>query len=209
MANFLFVSSSLFGEASQSGMIAAEFITRWAQAHPGTNVVRRALTADSIPHLTLASVTAGATPADKRSDAVARNAALADALIEELEAADVVVIAAPMYNFSIPSTLKAWIDHVARAGRTFRYGAAGPEGLLKGKKVFVVTGRGGIYTGDSPAKGMDFQEPYLRAMLGFLGLDDVSFIHVEGLAVGPDARASGTERARAAIADLIPLAAAA
>jgi FMN-dependent NADH-azoreductase len=157
----------------------------------------------------LASFTAGATPADKRSDAEARNAALADALIEELEAADVVVIAAPMYNFSIPSTLKAWIDHVARAGRTFRYGAAGPEGLLKGKKVFVVTGRGGIYTGDSPAKGMDFQEPYLRAMLGFLGLDDVSFIHVEGLAVGPDARASGTERARAAIADLIPLAAAA
>jgi FMN-dependent NADH-azoreductase len=109
-----------------------------------------------------------------------------------------------MYNFTISSTLKAWVDHLARAGRTFRYTAAGPEGLLKGKKVFIVTGRGGVYSGESPARGMDFQEPYLRAVLGFLGLGDVTFVHVEGQAVGPEAAAAGLERARKAINDIVP-----
>jgi FMN-dependent NADH-azoreductase len=168
----------------------------------------RDLTADGIPHLSLVAFTASLTPADARSSAEQRAAALADALIEEVEAADVIVLAVPMYNFSIPSTLKAWIDHITRAGRTFRYGPAGPEGLLKGRKVFVITGRGGVYSDDSPAKGMDFQEPYLRAMLGFLGLD-VTFIHVEGLKISPEAAASGIERARKAIGDLLPTAAAA
>ena len=152
---------------------------------------------------------AAMTPSDKRAMTERRAAALADTLIEEVEAADVIVIAAPMYNFSIPSTLKAWIDHIVRAGRTFRYGAAGPEGLLKGKKVFIVTGRGGVYSGESPAKSLDFQEPYLRAMLGFLGLDDVAFIHVEGLKMSPEAAAAAIERAREAIGDLLPAAAAA
>ena len=171
--------------------------------------MERDLTADSIPHLSLAAFAASMTPADTRSTAEHQAAALADALIEEVEAADVIVLAAPMYNFSIPSTLKAWIDHITRAGRTFRYGAAGAEGLLKGRKVFIITGRGGIYSDDSPAKDMDFQEPYLRAMLGFLGLDDVTFIHVEGLKISPEAAASGIERARKTIGDLLPIAAAA
>jgi FMN-dependent NADH-azoreductase len=208
MANLLFVASSLFGDGSQSRLIASEFIDRWRRSRPGTTVVERDLTADAMPHLSLAALAASMTPADSRSTAEQEAVALADTLIEEVEAADVIVIAAPMYNFSIPSTLKAWIDHVTRAGRTFRYGAAGPEGLLKGKKVFVITGRGGIYSDDSPARGMDFQEPYLRAMLGFLGLD-VTFIHVEGLKISPEAAASGIERARKAIGDLLPTAAAA
>ena len=165
MANLLFVSSSLFGDGSQSRTMATEFIDRWRQANPRTTVVERELTADSMPHLSLATLTAAMTPADKRSAAERQAAALADTLIEEVEAADVIVIAAPMYNFSIPSTMKAWIDHITRAGRTFRYGAAGAEGLLKGKKVFIVTARGGIYS-EGPAKSMDFQAPYLRAMLG-------------------------------------------
>jgi FMN-dependent NADH-azoreductase len=209
MANLLFVASSLFGDGSQSRLIASEFIDRWRQSHPRTTVMERELTADSIPHLTLATLAASATPADTRSVAERQAAALADALIEEVEAADVIVIAAPMYNFSIPSTLKAWIDHIARAGRTFRYGAAAPEGLLKGRKVFIVTGRGGIYSGNSAAKSLDFQEPYLRTILGFLGLDDVTFIHAEGLKVSAEAAASGIERARKAIGDLLPSAAAA
>lgn len=209
MANLLFVSSSLFGDGSQSRLIASEFIDRWRQSHPRTTVVERELTADSIPHLSLATLAASMVPADTRSPAERQAAALADALIEEVEAADVIVLAAPMYNFSIPSTLKAWIDHIASAGRTFRYGAAGPEGLLKGRKVFIITGRGGIYSDNSPAKGMDFQAPYLRAMLGFLGLDDVTFIHVEGLKISPEAAASGIERARKAIGDLLPTAVAA
>ena len=209
MANLLFVASSLFGDGSQSRLIASEFIDRWRQSHPDTTVVERDLTADNIPHLSLAAFAASLTPAETRSSTEHQAAALADALIEEVEAADVIVLAAPMYNFSIPSTLKAWIDHITRAGRTFRYGAAGAEGLLKGKKVFIITGRGGIYSGDSPAKDMDFQEPYLRAMLGFLGLDDVTFIHVEGLKISPEAAASGIERARKTIGDLLPIAAAA
>src|SRR5215813_3454133 len=105
-----------------------------------------------MPHLSLSTLAASMQPADARSATEHEAAALADRLIEEVEAANVIIIAAPMYNFSIPSTLKAWIDHVTRAGRTFRYGAAGPEGMLKGKKVFVITGRGGVYSGDSPAR---------------------------------------------------------
>ncbi len=139
------------------------------------------------------------TPAEKRSVEQASRAQSADQLIEELEAADTIVLAAPMYNFTISSTLKAWIDHVARAGRTFRYTANGPEGLLKGKQVFVVTGRGGIYTGDAPARVLDFQEPYLRGILGFLGLTDVTFIHVEGLNISPEAAEKGFAQARNAI----------
>jgi FMN-dependent NADH-azoreductase len=209
MANLLFVASSLFGDGSQSRLIASEFIDRWRQSHPDTTVVERDLTADNIPHLSLAAFAASLTPAETRSSTEHQAAALADALIEEVEAADVIVLAAPMYNFSIPSTLKAWIDHITRTGRTFRYGAAGAEGLLKGKKVFIITGRGGIYSGDSPAKDMDFQEPYLRAMLGFLGLDDVTFIHVEGLKISLEAAASGIRRARKTIGNLLPIAAAA
>jgi FMN-dependent NADH-azoreductase len=207
MTNLLFVASSLFGDGSQSRLIASEFIDRWRQSHPQTTVVERDL-ADGIPHLSLAALAASMTPADTRSTAEHEAAVLADALIEEIEAADVIVLAVPMYNFSIPSTLKAWIDHITRAGRTFRYGAAGPEGLLKGRQVFIITGSGGIYSGDSPAKGMDFQEPYLRAMLGFLGLD-VTFIHVEGLKISPEAAAGGIERARKAIDALLPIATAA
>jgi FMN-dependent NADH-azoreductase len=208
MTNLLFVSSSLFGDGSQSRLAAAELIDRWRQSNPRTTVVERDLTADSMPHLSLAVLAAANTPADKRTATEREAAALADRLIEEVESADVIVITAPMYNFSIPSALKAWIDHVTGAGRTFRYSAAGPEGLLKGRKVFIVTGRGGIYS-DGPAKGMDFQEPYLRAMLGFLGLDDVTFVHVEGLKISPEAAASGIERARKAIDDLMPVAVAA
>jgi FMN-dependent NADH-azoreductase len=200
MSKLLLVTSSLFGDQSKSSQLAGEFVQAWHRSHPGTTMVERALTAESIPHLSLGALGALMTPAEQRSTEQHATVAFADRLIEELEAADTIVLAVPMYNFSIPSTLKAWIDHVARAGRTFRYTAAGPEGLLKGKKVFVITGRGGVYTGDSPAKVFDFQEPYLRSVLGFLGLTDVSFVHVEGLKVSPEAAEQGVARARDAIA---------
>jgi FMN-dependent NADH-azoreductase len=203
MSNLLLVTSSLFGDQSKSAQLAREFVASWQGTHPGTTVVERALTPDSIPHLSLDALGALMTPAEQRSGAQHATVAFGDRLIEELEAADTIVLAVPMYNFSIPSTLKAWIDHVARAGRTFRYSAQGPEGLLKGKKVFVVTARGGFYTGDSPANVLDFQEPYLRSLLAFLGLTDVSFIHVEGLKVSPEAAQQGLARARAAIASAV------
>lgn len=202
MSKLLLVTSSLFANQSKSAEIAREFVAAWRRARPGTAVVERALTPDLMPHLSLDALGALMTAAEQRSEAQVQSVAFGDRLIEELEAADTIVLAVPMYNFSVPSTLKAWIDHVARAGRTFRYTASGPEGLLKGKKVFVVTGRGGVYSGDSPAKVLDFQEPYLRGILGFLGLDDVTFIHVEGLKVSPEAAAQGAARARQQIAAL-------
>src|SRR5579864_2951193 len=157
MSKLLLVTSSLFAHQSKSGEIAREFVDNWRRTHSHTIVIERDLTAASMPHLSLDALGALMTPAEQRSPGQAAAVAFADNLIEELEAADTIVLAVPMYNFSVPSTLKAWIDHVARAGRTFRYTAAGPQGLLKGKKVFIVTGRGGVYTGDSPARGLDFQ----------------------------------------------------
>jgi FMN-dependent NADH-azoreductase len=203
MSHLLLVTSSLFGDNSKSAQIAREFVDAWRGAHPGTGVVERSLTADTIPHLSLDALGALMTPTDQRSPAQVASVAFADRLIAEIEAADTVVLAVPMYNFSVPSTLKAWIDHVARAGRTFRYTANGPEGLLKGKRVFVVTGRGGVYSDDAPGKVMDFQEPYLRGMLGFLGLTDVTFIHVEGLNLGAEAAEQGLQQARARIAGIV------
>jgi FMN-dependent NADH-azoreductase len=208
-ANLLFVSSSLFNGQSKSREIAGEFIAGWTRKNPGGRVVERALTPANIPHLSSETLAAlGKTPDQRTRDEQAA-VAFADTLIAEAEAADTIVIAAPMYNFTIPTTLKAWIDHLARAGRTFRYTAQGPEGLLKNKKVVVVVSRGGFYTGGSPAAAMNHQEPYLRTVLGFLGLTDVSFIEVEGQAVGPDVAAKSLEAARAAAASLaaLPLAA--
>jgi FMN-dependent NADH-azoreductase len=112
--------------------------------------------------------------------------ARSDHLIDELFAADVVVMAVPMHNFGPPSTLKAWFDHIARAGRTFAYSDKGREGLLKGKKAIVVLARGGVYS-DGPAKALDFQEPYVRSMLDFIGITDVHVVRVEGVAMGEDA----------------------
>jgi len=128
--------------------------------------------------------------------------ALSDELIAEVEAADTIVITAPMYNFTIPSTLKAWFDHIARAGHTFRYTAQGPQGLLKGKKVIVLVARGGNYR-QGPMQAFDFQTGYLRAVLGFLGMTDVNFVNFEGFAMGPDAASQAFDRARAAIDELV------
>jgi FMN-dependent NADH-azoreductase len=201
MSNVLFVTSSLFGENSKSRAVASHFLEAWRQAHPGTRVTTR--DTSTIGHFDGATLTALMTPAEQRSPDQAGTVAAADALIAEVEAADVIVIAAPMYNFSISSTLKAWIDHVARVGRTFRYSASGPEGLLKGKKVFVAASRGGYYS-EGPSKVMDFHEPYLRGVLGFLGLNDVTFIHAEGLNVSPEAAAEGLRKAHETIAGLVP-----
>ncbi len=204
MSSLLLVTSSLFGEASQSSRIARELVAALRKANPDMRVVERDLTSATIPHLSNETLTALATPAERRTLGQVEAAAFADALIAEVEAADTIVLAVPMYNFSIPSTLKAWLDHIVRSGRTFRYTGAGPEGLLKGKKVFVVTGRGGIYSGEGPARGLDFQEPYLRAILGFIGLTDVSFVHVEGLNISEEEAEKGRARARQAITALLP-----
>jgi FMN-dependent NADH-azoreductase len=122
-----------------------------------------------LPHMDGVTFGAAGTPTEERTDEQSTRAQRAGELIAEVEAADDIVIAAPMYNFSVPSTLKAWVDHIARAGRTFRYTENGPEGLLKSKKVYVVASRGGFYANNGTAAALDFHEPYLRGVLGFLG----------------------------------------
>lgn len=206
MKNLLFVTSSVSGEDSKSERVARELIAALGQ----TRVNERRLGDGSIPHLTGEYLAAIMTAPNNRTMRQHELAKRGDAYIEDVEAADAIVIAAPMYNFAIPSTLKAWLDHVTRAGRTFRYTAEGrPEGLLKDKKVYVVASRGGVYTGDSPVKPLDFQEPYLRHMLGFIGLTDVSFVHVEGQKISPAAAEAGLNKARQTIAEIAPLARAA
>jgi FMN-dependent NADH-azoreductase len=198
MRNVLFVTSSIFGEDSKSRRLALDFLQHWKKAHPAAHIVTR--DTNTISHVNAQTLAASTTPAEKRNPEQVKTAAVSDALIAEVEAADTIVIGAPMYNFTISSTLKAWIDHIAIAGRTFRYTPSGPAGLLTGKKVFVVASRGGFYV-EGPAKAMDFQEPYLRAMLGFLGLTDVTFIHAEGQ--NTQRAAEGFTQARAAIGRLL------
>jgi FMN-dependent NADH-azoreductase len=128
--------------------------------------------------------------------------ALSDVAVDELLASDIIVIGAPMWNFNIPSSLKAWIDHVARAGRTFTYGANGPEGLAKGKKAIVVVTSGGKYS-DGPAKAMDFHATYLKSVLGFIGITDVSFVRAEGVSMGRDGYAQAVATAEAQVSSVL------
>jgi FMN-dependent NADH-azoreductase len=203
MASLLLVKSSIFGPNSKSASMAEEFVEVWKGRHPGGKVVVRDLGAEPLPHISAAHLGALMTGEDARSGEQKAMVAQSDALIAEAEAADTIVIASPMYNFTISSNLKAWIDHVTRAGRTFRYTEEGrPEGLLKNKKVVVVTGRGGVYS-EGPLTPFDFQEPYLRTILGFIGLTNVTFVHVEGLRISAEAATQGIERARRTIGEVL------
>jgi FMN-dependent NADH-azoreductase len=209
VTNILIVDSAATGDASVSRRItdaAAETIRR---RDPAARIIRRDIGAEPVPHLTEATV-----PAIRaglvESDAAREALALSDRLVDELRQADLVVIGAPMYNFGMPSTLKAWFDHVLRARVTFRYTEAGPEGLLKGKKAVVVETRAGLYS-EGPAAAMDSQEPHIRTLLGFMGIDDVTFVRAEKLAFGPEAAAAAVADAIAEIEtlaqDQLPLAA--
>jgi FMN-dependent NADH-azoreductase len=185
MSNILVLNSSVLGYASVSRVLVEEAVTRLADLHPGAMIVRRDLGAAPIPHLTAATVAGVRGEPVTDSELTAR--ALSNELIAELRNADTIVIGAPMYNFSISTGLRAWFDYVLRPGETFSYSEAGPQGLVKGKRVIVIESRGGLYS-QGPAKAIDFQEPYLRHLLGFMGLTDITFIHAEKIGFGPEAR---------------------
>ncbi len=197
--NLLYVSSSLFGEQGKSSQLADHFLAQWQQQNPGARITLRDLAAKPIPHLDAATLQANMTPADKRTPEQQALAAVADDAIAELQNHDVLVLGVPMYNFGVPSTLKAWIDSVARAGTTFRYTANGPEGLLKGKKAYVLTARGGAYLGTPN----DTQTPYLKTFLGFIGITDVTFVHAEKLNMNADLQPQILADAKAEIDKLI------
>jgi FMN-dependent NADH-azoreductase len=185
MTKVLIIDSAATGEQSVSKKLVDALVAGLDARSDQVEVVRRDIGAEPIPHLTADTVFA--IRGGEASTAAGQAALdLSDALIEELRAADLVVIGAPMYNFGIPSTLKAWFDHVLRAGVTFRYTESGPEGLLKGKKAIVVESRAGLYS-EGPSAPNDSQEPHLRTLLAFMGLDDVTFVRAEKLAFGPEA----------------------
>jgi FMN-dependent NADH-azoreductase len=196
MYNILALTSSLSGAASISDSLVAEAIRQLKALHPGAHVVHRDLAHDPVPHLlpeTFSGVRAEAsTPAEQAASA------LSDQLIAEVRAADVIVMGAPMYNFSLPTTLRAWFDHVLRPRVTFTYTADGPQGLVEDKPVIVIEARGGLYS-EGPAAAVDFQEPYLRQLLGFIGLTDVRFVRAEKIGYGAEARTAAVEAAIAAI----------
>lgn len=191
--NILVVNSSAQGSASISAGLARQFVDQLMESDPAIRVKLRDVGAEPIPHLvaeTVAGIRATAETAAERA-----TLALSDALIGELKEADLIVLGVPMYNFGIPSTLKAWFDHVLRARVTFRYTEAGPEGLLKGKRAVVIETRAGIYS-EGPAAAQDSQEQHLRTLLNFMGIDDIDFVRVEGTAFGPEAAEQALNGAR-------------
>ncbi len=194
MATLLKVQTSLFGEQGQSSQLADRFIERWRAEHPQGRVVVRDLSTNPLPHLTAERFQAFGTKAADRTPKQQAIVAESDALIAELENAHTVVFAVPMYNFSVPSTIRAYFDHIARSGVTFRYTENGPEGLIKDKKTYVFVARGGVYP-----EGVDTQTPYLKQFLSFIGLDDLTFVYAEGLAMGEESRTRSLALAHSSI----------
>jgi len=195
MKTLLKIQSSIFSDGGQSTQLADRFVAAWREANPDGNVIVRDLAKEPVPHLDAARFGAFLAKAEDRTPAQQDAVAYSDALIAELKAADVVVLGLPLYNFGLPSTLKAYFDQVGRAGVTFRYTEKGPVGLLTGKKVYVFAARGGFYAGTPN----DTQTPYIRAFLSFIGMNDIEFVYAEGLARGEESKQQGIARARAEV----------
>ncbi|MHA7777868.1 FMN-dependent NADH-azoreductase [Roseibium sp. M-1] len=201
MSNVLVLTSSALGDASISNQLTSHIVNQVRLRNDKSKVISRDLGKNPVPHMTQDATVALRAPETQNEDqAIAR--ALSDELIAELKATDLLVIGAPMYNFGIPSTLKAWFDYVLRAGVTFSYSEAGPEGLLKDKRAIVVLTRGGFYS-EGPAQVMDAQEPHLRTLLGFIGITDVTFIRAEKLAFGAEIQEQVIASARKEVDDLV------
>ncbi len=204
MTTILHIDSSPLGAASVTRQLTASIIETLRKADPAATVAYRDVAANPPDHLSgeLLQVVKFRN-LDGLNERQRSELALTDELVDEFLAADTVVIGAPMYNFSVPTQLKAWIDRLAQAGRTFRYTEKGPEGLAGGKRVIVASGRGGVYSTNPALAGLDHQEAYLRTVFGFFGITDVTFVRVEGVSMGPDAKAAAFAKADQAIADLL------
>ncbi len=198
MSTLLKINASLFSNHGQSSQLTERFVAAWQASHPGTRVISRDLAENPVPHLDGARFGAFLAKPEERSAEQQAVVAFSDALIDELRAADTIVIGLPMYNFGVPSTLKAYFDHIARAGVTFRYTANGPEGLLNGKKAIILAARGGKYVGTAK----DSQTTYVRDFLGFIGITDVEFIYAEGLNLGDESKNAALADAHKAVAEL-------
>jgi FMN-dependent NADH-azoreductase len=194
----LHIDSAITGEQSVSRQLSARTVAAWVATHPGTQVQHLDLAADVVPHLG-ADALGFRTGQAAATDVQRQENALSEALVSQFLAADVVVIGAPLYNFSVPSQLKAWIDRVAQIGRTFKYTETGPVGLAGGKTVIVAITRGGVYSTSEAGRAMEHQESYLQTVFGFLGITDLRFVRAEGVAMGPDAKAQALATAEGEI----------
>ncbi|MBE0505842.1 MAG: FMN-dependent NADH-azoreductase [Marinospirillum sp.] len=199
--NILQIDAGLFAEQSVSRNLSKKIVTRLQEQNPGAQVILRDLIASPINHLDGEILMAGGTEAAQRSERQQAELAITETLLDEVFKADVLVIGAPLYNFSIPSQLKAWVDRIAQAGRTFRYTENGPEGLLKGKRVVIASARGGVYS-EGAATSMEHQESYLKTLLGFIGITDITIIRAEGVNMGDEKRAQAISAADVEIAEL-------
>lgn len=193
MKKLLQLKTSLFANQGQSSLLSDAFVAAWQASRPGAEVTVRDLAIDPVPHLDGAGFQAFLSQPEGRTAEQQAKIDYSDTLIAELQAADVLVIGLPMYNLGIPSTLKAWIDHVARAGITFRYTANGPQGLLAGKQAYVFATRGGRYAGTA----FDTQTDFIRNFLGFIGITEVEFVYAEGLNMGEESKTAGLASAHA------------
>ena len=199
MKTLLQIRSSIFSNDGQSSRLAERFVARWSASNPGGKVIVRDLAKEPVPHLDAARFGAFLAKPVERTPAQQAVVDYSDALIGELKRADVVVLVLPMYNFGVPSTLKAYFDHVARVGETFKYTEKGPVGLLTGKKVYVFAARGGMYAGTPN----DTQTPFIRTFLSFLGMSDIEFVYAEGLAISEASKQHSLARAEAVIDALV------
>lgn len=204
MANLLHIDSSPRGERSISRALSYEFITSWKDTHSGVTVSYRDLGRNPVPHVDESWIAAAFTPPDARTPELNEAIKLSDSLVDEFLAADRYVFGVPMYNLSIPSTFKAYIDQIVRAGKTFAVTENGYEGLVdSSRKVLIITSRGGTFPPGTPYEAYDHQEPYLRAILGFMGLTDVTFIHADSLNLGDEPRQKSIAAAKDAIAQTV------
>ena len=195
MNTLLKIDTSLYSEHGASTKLAQRFAQQWLAKNSNGQVISRDLGRDPIPHLSAATFGAFTTPASERTLEQQRAVDFSDALIDELRRADTIAIGLPMYNFGVPSALKAYFDHVARAGVTFKYGEKGPQGLLTGKKAYIFATRGGVYAGTA----LDTQTSYVRDFLRFIGISDVEFVYAEGLAMGATSRDAALSHANSLI----------
>lgn len=191
MTTLLQINSSLFLQGGQSSRLTDAFVAAWREKHSDGRIIKRDLGAEPVPHLDAERFSAFLTKPEDRTPAQQAVVAYSDQLIAELRQADAVVLGLPMYNFGIPSVLKAYFDHIARAGVTFRYTEKGPVGLMAGKKVYVLAARGGLYAGTPK----DSQTVYVRDFLGFLGMTDVEFVYAEGLAISEESKTAALRKA--------------
>jgi len=200
MTTLLQIKASLNNDDGQSSQLANQFVAAFHKRRPGAKiVVRDVAAAEPVPHLNAERFGAFITKAEERSAAQRAVVAYSDILINELKQADIIVLGLPMYNFGVPSQLKAYFDHIARVGVTFKYTEKGPVGQLTGKKVYVFAARGGVYAGTP----MDTQTSYVRDFLRFLGMTDVEFVYAEGLAISPESKEAGLAKAVAEIERLV------